>query len=395
MSPSFIGLDVGRYTIDVFVLSQEREKVAAFTISQTHQGYEQLIDFINQRRTEADLPLVAAEGHDGNLAPLDGYLLAEGITVLSVHPTAVNRHKDYLGQRQKTDAYDAYVIADLLFFQHQRLDPLQSEALSRELKSLSRTYKTLTKTQTRLSNQLQQELMAYFPELLNEPIFSSITGNAALNLLIEYPTPEQLRKLSIEELSAFLAVHSKNHLGDKIAREVLRRAACVSRTPVEIESKALIVSLLARQLLLLNQSLIQLRKQLDQKTKASIPLQRLVSVPGISCVLASRLIGEVVEFSRFASESKLAMFCGLAPVSQDSGLTKGRHRTTHRVNKVAKDALIQAAACSAQVSAVSKQYYQKKRKEGKSHWQALKCLARQLVRVIWAMFRDGTQYQLS
>ena len=106
----------------------------------------------NQQQAVDHLAIVGAEGHDGNLAPLDGYLLAEGIPVLSIHPTAVNRHKDYLGQSQKTDAYDAYVIADLLFFQHERLDPIQSEVLSRELKSLSRTYKTLTKTKTRFSN---------------------------------------------------------------------------------------------------------------------------------------------------------------------------------------------------------------------------------------------------
>jgi len=81
--------------------------------------------------------------------------------------------------------------------------------------------------------------MAYFPQLLQDPIFSSITGNAALNLLMEYPTPEQLATLTIEELGECLSVHSKNHLGESTAAEILRRASCVSRTPVEIESKAL------------------------------------------------------------------------------------------------------------------------------------------------------------
>lgn len=56
---------------------------------------------------------------------------------------------------------------------------------------------------------------------------------------------------------------------------------------------------------------------------------------------------------------------------------------------------MQIAECNRRVCEKSKKYYQKKRDEGKSHWHAIKCLARQLVRVLWAMFRDQTLYQYS
>ncbi|MFB6214814.1 MAG: hypothetical protein ABEI54_02990 [Candidatus Bipolaricaulia bacterium] len=54
---------------------------------------------------------------------------------------------------------------------------------------------------------------------------------------------------------------------------------------------------------------------------------------------------------------------------------------------------MQLAQCSKRYNPISTQYYQKKRDEGKSHWHALKCLARNLVRVIYAMLRDRTYYQ--
>ena len=96
-------------------------------------------------------------------------------------------------------------------------------------------------------------------------------------------------------------------------------------------------------------------------------------------ITATRLLGEVCSMRRFQTEAKLAMFCGVAPVSDDSGKRKGFHRTTHRANKVAKDAIIQIAASNQRYSPSSATYYLKKREAGLSHWQAVKCLARQLI----------------
>jgi len=42
----------------------------------------------------------------------------------------------------------------------------------------------------------------------------------------------------------------------------------------------------------------------------------------------------------------------------------------------------------------SRAYYDRKRTEGKSHNQAIRSLARHLVRVIWAMLRDGQDHEI-
>jgi len=44
--------------------------------------------------------------------------------------------------------------------------------------------------------------------------------------------------------------------------------------------------------------------------------------------------------------------------------------------------------------AASRAYYDKKRAQGKSHNQAVRCLGRQLVRVIWSMLKHGRDYEL-
>ena len=67
----------------------------------------------------------------------------------------------------------------------------------------------------------------------------------------------------------------------------------------------------------------QIKKRIEKIGKASEVIMRMVSVPGISFLLATRLIGELQTFSRFATDSKLAMFVGLAPIAKDSGKVVG------------------------------------------------------------------------
>ena len=100
---------------------------------------------------------------------------------------------------------------------------------------------------------------------------------------------------------------------------------------------------------------------MKQIADCSIDLQRLISIPGISVILAARLLGALMPLDCFASEAKLAMFVGVAPVSDDSGKRQGQHKTTHRVNKIVKDAMIQIAICSSRVCDKSKDYSHKKR----------------------------------
>ncbi|MDH6629350.1 hypothetical protein M2271_007186 [Streptomyces sp. LBL] len=42
---------------------------------------------------------------------------------------------------------------------------------------------------------------------------------------------------------------------------------------------------------------------------------------------------------------------------------------------------------------ISKAYYDRKRKEGKGHKQAVLALARRRVNILWAMTRDHTPFQ--
>ena len=62
-------------------------------------------------------------------------------------------------------------------------------------------------------------------------------------------------------------------------------------------------------------------------------------------------------------------------------------------NKLLEKVLDQSAFSSLRTSAASSAFYDRKRREGKKHAQALTALSRRRVNILWAMLRDGTRFR--
>ena len=84
----FIGLDIGRFSFFASIVNESGQEIQSLSFSQTHCGYEQLIAQVNQLSSQGLTPIVSADGHLGNIAQLDEYLITEGIVFKPLHPTA-------------------------------------------------------------------------------------------------------------------------------------------------------------------------------------------------------------------------------------------------------------------------------------------------------------------
>jgi len=124
-------------------------------------------------------------------------------------------------------------------------------------------------------------------------------------------------------------------------------------------------------------------------------IEGISSIPGPSVIAASCLLDERCNVNRFQTVAKLAVFCGVVPVADESGKRKGFHRTTHRANEVAEDGMMQIAEFYRRHCPASAAYCQKKRDAGFSHWQPSRYLARQLIRLIFALFRKSDFYHMN
>jgi transposase len=102
-SPTLVGIDVAKHSLDVYVMSQER----SFTINNNTAGFKQLL---------AELPaagqcLVVVEATGGYQSRVVAALVVAGHQVAVVNPRQVRDFARSLGILAKTDRIDARVIA--------------------------------------------------------------------------------------------------------------------------------------------------------------------------------------------------------------------------------------------------------------------------------------------
>ncbi|WP_348271957.1 transposase [Rathayibacter sp. VKM Ac-2805] len=159
---------------------------------------------------------------------------------------------------------------------------------------------------------------------------------------------------------------------------------------------ARLVSRSARDLLHIRDEVAELDAEIEAVLQDSRSADLLVSIPGFGRRLAADFLAATgTDLAAFETPDRLASFAGLAPVPRDSGKISGNHHRPRRYDRRLLNAFFQAAFIASKNCPVSRSFYERKRREGKSHKQALIALARRRINVIWAIFRDQTSYNLT
>jgi transposase len=124
---------------------------------------------------------------------------------------------------------------------------------------------------------------------------------------------------------------------------------------------------------------------LEQRIRSSVTVAAptLLAMPGVGVLSAAKIVGEAAGVSRFKSEAAFARHAGIAPIPVWSGNTAGRVRLTRSGNRQLNAAIHRIAVTQIRLDGLGKTYYDKKRAEGMSTMEALRCLKRRLARVVF------------
>jgi transposase len=115
---------------------------------------------------------------------------------------------------------------------------------------------------------------------------------------------------------------------------------------------------------------------------------QLLAEPGFGPLTAGKLIGEIAGAQRFSSDAKLARAGGIAPIPVSSGNTN-RHRLDRGGNRQINTAIHRVAITRLRCHPETQAYIARKRAEGKSTSEAIRCLKRHLARRIWHLLQDA------
>ena len=112
----------------------------------------------------------------------------------------------------------------------------------------------------------------------------------------------------------------------------------------------------------------------------------LLALPGCGALTAAKLVAETGGASRFRNQAQLAMHAGVAPLDASSGQHK-RHRLNRTGNRQLNCAIHRIAVTQGRCHEPARAYLARKRLEGKSRREALRCLKRHLARTIYTTMR--------
>lgn len=313
---------------------------------------------------------------------LEAMLLGEGFTLVHAPGIAVNRAgQGFAGGERKSDPKDARTIAELV--RTRDLRPVLADDDQRvALRIKVGRRRELVQDQTRRLARLRGLLCGIHPGLERA---LDVTCKGPLALLTRYVTPAEIRRAGRARLVAHLKKTPHLRDIDALAGRTLD-VARVQRIAVPGETAtADLIRELAAEALIARQKTARIDDDLE-KMLAEHPDGPLVqTLPGMGVVLAAEFLAGVGDIRRFASADAMASACGLAPVQRQSGKRHGWRRAFGG-DKNLKRVFYQSAFCAVSTKdPLSKAFYDRKRRQGKHHTQALIALARRRLTVLWTM----------
>ncbi|MCC5481069.1 IS110 family transposase [Streptomyces barringtoniae] len=328
----------------------------------------------------------AVDLNAGGAALWIALLTAHGQQVIYIPGRTVHHASSSYRGDGKTDAKDAFVIADQARMRRD-LQPLQEwDEIAVDLRILTARRYDLSADRTRAINRLRAQLLEYFPAL--ERAFDYNTSKAALVLLAGYQTPAGLRRMGQSRLTAWLANRKVRNASAVAAAAI--EAANLQHTQIPGEKTAAVVACtLARAVAELDQEIARIDAQIEARFRKHRHAEVITSMPGIGSLLGAELVACTGgDIACFGSAGRLAGVAGLAPVPKDSGKISGNMRRPRRYHRRLLRVFYLSAQVAARCCPTSQAFYQRKRDEGKTHKQAVLALARRRLDVLWALIRD-------
>lgn len=124
----------------------------------------------------------------------------------------------------------------------------------------------------------------------------------------------------------------------------------------------------------------EIKKIITDNADFKINYDLLISVPGIGHLTAVYLIGCTGNFSGKISGKQLACYAGVVPFEHSSGISvKGRNKVHPMANKDLKKMLHLCALTTIQYYPEFKQYYDRKKREGKHSMSILNAIRNKIV----------------
>ncbi len=286
---------------------------------------------------------IEGSGQDGH--GLAQHLVTSGETVVEVNPRLTAGMRRNGRQRGKDDRLDALAVARVVAQEGDALPAVPADDATAVLAELAADRDSAVTEATRLRNQLHQVLHQL--GAVDDRAWPDLTTAAAVAPLVEYRAPA----------------------GDALAA-----------------SRAIRVRHLAARLQLALEQAAATERAIRQLTQPC--LQPLDAIYGVA-LLTAGLVAAELGGRAFATDAQLASFAGTAPLPASSG-EHARHRLNRGGNRRLNALIHRIALVQLRGDAEAQAYVAKRRAEGKTQREAIRCLKHSITRRTYRAWKACT-----
>lgn len=339
----FIGIDSGK---DKHVCHANGK---TFTVKDNMDGYSKFLDKVCTQ--EDDEIVVCLENKNSRFAK---FLVTCGVEVRIMDGAQSNHLRQVLNiSGKKDDIEDAKVLARAAESFRESLELLKIDKKLERLKGTMKLYKKADTRFRRLVNMLHIDIKE------EEPEFYDLV-----------------------------------HITNESTLDYVARGKVSSKLPPEAEeidtNFSSVVKLTAMSALSMQKEKKRLKREMKKELAKFEEYEILDSIKGVGTISCAVLI-IVLREKDFKDCRGLQAYLGTSPITKSSG-KKTYQVKRHSYNKYLGSKMVNMANCTLSNHDWCKQYYSKKRNEGKSHWVALRALANIWLRIMFAMLKQNEPY---
>jgi transposase len=386
----YCGIDIAKYKHEATVIDADGKALLdSISFSNTKEGCEKLLALFERMSVARDDVLIGMEATGHYWLSVHAFFLELGYDVKVINPIQSEAFRKMYIRQTKNDSKDSFIIAQIMRFGQFSATTLSEENIV-ALRQLSRYRLALVDSCGDCKRRVIALLDQVFPEY--DSLFSDTFGITSKELLLQYPTPEEMLAVSTRKLTSLLLKTSHGRFGEEKAKQLKSAAEGSFGVSFAKDAFSFQIRQLMEQILFLENQTKELEEQIALLLKQADSY--ITTIPGIGDTLGAIILSEIGDIFRFDAPGKLVAFAGLdVKVNQSGEFSGTKNKISKRGSPYLRRAIWLAASRAAFCDPILSDYYQSLKARGKHHLTAVGAVARKLCNIIFVILRESRPYE--
>jgi len=383
-----VGIDIGKRKHAAAAVSPQGEVLARLaSFSNTREGIDRLEQDVLKKASGPRKAIVAMEATGHYWMPLYHELRRRKYRCIVLNPIQTNSRSSVRIRKTKTDKIDSLGIARFILTGDALATRVPNESTA-ELRLLVRHRRRLVQARGDMERYAHTLIDRVFPEF--EGVFCKTFLPSARALIRQVGIAPDEITLHDEDVRNVLHHASRQRLATEKVDLLLEKAndSIGSRQAESVATEQL--RSIFDYIETIEKQTADIEHDLESRIEAmGSPLLSL----GINSTLAATIHAETDPISDFRGPDQYVAYAGLDPSVRESGDTiRGRSKISKRGSPVLRGALYLAAFSVYRKHDYFHRCYQKHRRKGRKHTNALVVVTHKLARVVWRMLTDNRKF---